>query len=112
MKKKHSPARPACLSVVVFQPQPNVFYSLDTAAHLAGVTRRSLLIYCRSGIVRPVIQPLYGMMEFTEEAIYAVRRIERLRTVYDLDMTCIKTIFDLLDEVERMRTELRFLRNP
>jgi DNA-binding transcriptional MerR regulator len=112
MKKQHVPDRPACLSIEVFQPKPNVFYSLDAAARLAGVPRRSILIYCRAGLVRPVVQPPYGVMEFTEEAIYTVRRIERLRTVQASDLAWLRTMFDLLEEVERLRAELRFLRNP
>jgi len=51
------------------------------------------------------------VMEFTEEAIYTMRRIEHLRTVHGLDLAWIKTMFDLLDEVERLRAELRFLRH-
>jgi hypothetical protein len=50
-------------------------------------------------------------MEFTEEAIYTVRRIERLRTIHGIDLDLLKTMFDLLNEVERLRAELRFLRN-
>ena len=50
-------------------------------------------------------------MEFTEEAIYTIRRIEHLRTVHGLDLAWLKTMFDLLDEVERLHAELRFLRN-
>ena len=111
MKKRNIPDSPTCLSIEVFQPKPNVFYSLDVTAHLAGVPRRSILIYCRAGLVRPVVQPPYGVMEFTEEAIYTVRQIERLRTVHRLDLASLKTMFDLIDEVERLRTELRFLRN-
>ena len=111
MKKQPVPDRPACRSIEVFQPKPNVFYSLDATAHLAGVPRRSILIYCRAGLVRPVVQPPYGVLEFTEEAIYTVRRIEHLRTVHGLDVTWLKTMFDLFDEVERLRAELRFLRN-
>jgi len=61
--------------------------------------------------VRPVIQPPYGVMEFTEEAIYTMRRIEHMRTVQGLDLAWIKTMFDLLDQVERLRAELRFLRD-
>lgn len=97
------------LALDLFQPQPNVLYSLDATAHLAGVPRRSILIYCRAGLVRPVVQPPYGAMEFTEEAIYIVRKSEHLRTVHGLDLTWLKTMFDLLDEVERLRAELRFL---
>jgi len=50
-------------------------------------------------------------MEFTAESIYTVRRIEHLRTVNGLDLDWLKTMFDILDEVERLRAELRFLRN-
>ena len=111
MKKQKVSDIPACLSIEVFQPKPNVFYSLDATARLAGVSRRSILIYCRAGLVRPVVQPPYGVMEFTEEAIYTLRRIEYLRTVHGLDLAWLKTMFDLLDEVERLRAELRFLRD-
>jgi DNA-binding transcriptional MerR regulator len=111
MSKQFDPDRPSPFALELFQPKPNILYSLDAAAHLAGVPRRSILIYCRAGLVRPVFQPPYGVMEFTEEVIHTVRRIEHLRTVHSLDLAWLKTMFDLLDEVERLRAELRFLRS-
>jgi len=93
----------------LFQPKPNVFYGLDAAARLACVPRRHILIYCRFGLIRPTFQPPYGVMEFTEEAVYTVRRIEYLRTVHGLDVAWIKTMLELIDEVERLRAEIRFL---
>ena len=110
MSTPRDPDIPSARALELFQPNPDVLYSLDAAAHLAGVPRRSVLIYCRAGLVRPVVQPPYGVLEFTEEAIYTVRRIEHLRTVHGLDVAWLKTMFDLLDEVERLRAELRFLR--
>lgn len=98
-------------AMALFEPKPGVLYSLDTAAHLAGIPRRSIVIYCRAGLVRPVVQPPYGVMEFTEEAIYTLRRIEIMHMVHGLDLAWIKTLFDLHDEVERLRAEVRFLRN-
>ena len=112
MSKHFVPDSPPPRALELFQPKPNVLYSLDATAHLAGIPRRSILIYCRAGLVRPVVQPPYGVMKFTEEAIYTMRQIEYLRTVHGLDLVWIKTMFDLLDEVERLRAELRFLRNP
>jgi DNA-binding transcriptional MerR regulator len=112
MSKRIVPDSLPLRALELFQPEPGVLYSLDATARLAGITRRSILIYCRAGLVRPVIQPPYGVMEFTEEAIYTLRRIEYLRTAHGLDLAWIKTMFDLLDEVERLRAELRFLRNP
>ena len=101
----------ASLAVELFQHNPNVLYSLDAAAHLAGVSRRSILIYSRAGLVRPVFQPPYGVMAFTEETIYTVRRIEDLRATQGLNVVWIKTMFDLLEEVERLRSEVRFHRS-
>jgi DNA-binding transcriptional MerR regulator len=111
MSKRYVKDNPPGTAMELFQPKPNVLYGLDAAAHLAGVSRRSILIYCRDGLIQPVVHPPYGVMEFTEEAIYTIRRIEYLRTVHGLDLTWLKTMFDLLDEVERLRAELRFLRN-
>lgn len=111
MKKRVDPDRRSSQELELFQPKPNVLYTLDAAAHLAGVPRRSILIYCCAGLVHPVVQPPYGAMAFTEEAIYTVRRIEHVRTLHGLDVACLKTMFDLLEEVERLRAEVRFLRN-
>jgi DNA-binding transcriptional MerR regulator len=101
----------ANLAVELFQHNPNVLYSLDATAHLAGVSRRSILIYSRAGLVRPVFQPPYGVMAFTEDAIYTVRRIEDLRAAHELNLIWIKAMFDLADEVERLRAEVRFHRS-
>ena len=108
--RKHSRDRTGT-SIEVFQPKPNVLYNLDAAAHLAGVTRRSLLVYCRAGLIRPIFQPPYGMMVFSEETIHTVRRIEHMRTTHALSLAMLKTLFDLFEEVDRLRSELRFLRN-
>ena len=110
MSTPDDPYFPSPLAIELFQPDPNVLYSLDATAHLAGVSRRSLLVYCRAGLVRPVFQPPYGIMVFTEETIYTVRRVEHLRVVHGIDVTWIKTLFDLIEEVERLRSEVRFFR--
>ena len=107
--KKTVKTNPTWPAVEVWQPKPDALYSLDATVHLAGASRRSILIYCRAGLVRPVLQPPYGVMAFSEEAIYTVRRIERLRAVHRLDVAWIKTIFELLAEVGRLRAEVRFL---
>ena len=111
MSNPPNPENQSPLELELFQPHPNALYSLDATAHLAGVSRRSILIYCRAGLARPVFQPPYGVMAFTEEAIHAVRRIEHLRAVYNMDVVWIKTVLELHHEMERLRAELRFLRN-
>ena len=111
MNNLHDSDNSTHMSLELFQPKPDALYSLDTAAHIAGVPRRSILIYCRAGFVQSVFQPPYGVMAFTEEAIHTVRRIEHVRTLHGLDLALIKTMFNLIDEVERLRVEVRFLRH-
>ena len=111
MSKRHDANGASHLAMELYQPKPNVLYSLDVAAHIAGVPRRAILIYCRAGLVQSVFQPPYGVMAFTEEAIHAVRRIEHVRAAHGSDLTVLKTLFKLLDEVEYLRAELRFLRH-
>ena len=104
------PDHPAMRAVEVFEPRPDVLYTLDATAHLAGVSRRTIVIYCRAGLLRPIYQPPFGVMAFTDEAIHAVRRLERLRTDHGLDVAWLRAMAGLLDEVERLRAEVRFLR--
>ena len=111
MSDLDDPEAPSDLTLELFQPHPDVLYSLDATAHLARVSRRAVLIYCRAGLVQPVFQPPYGVMVFTEEAIYTVRQIEDLRAAHGIGVAWIKSMFDLADEVERLRAEVRFYRN-
>jgi DNA-binding transcriptional MerR regulator len=94
----------------VFDPQPGVFYPLEVAAHLTGVSRRTILIYCRSGLICPVEPPEQSPMQFDEHAIYRIRRIEYLRTAHGINLAGIKMIFELLRDIEDLREEIRFLR--
>ncbi len=110
MSSRNDPETPLALALELFLPSPNVLYSLDATAHLAGVPRRSILIYCRAGLVRPVFQPPHGVMAFTEEAIYTVRRIEDMRAVHGIGIPWIKAMLSLRKELEVLRAEVRFLR--
>ena len=47
-------------------------------------------------------------MEFTEEAIYTVRKLEHVRTLHGVDLAWLKCAFDLRGEAGRLRAELRF----
>ncbi len=98
-------------SLAVFQPKPGMLYGLDVTAHIVGISRRAILVYARAGLVHPVVQPPYNVLAFTDEAIYALRRIDYLHRVQNLGLDWIKALLDLADEVERLRAEVRFLRN-
>ena len=93
-----------------FEPAANQLYSLDAAAYLAGVSGRTFLLYCREGSVGSIFESEYGSLMFTPEAVWSVRRAEALRQSHGMDVAGVKLVFGLLDEVESLRRELRFLR--
>src|SRR5688572_21440919 len=95
----------------VNEPQPGVIYSLDVVVHLTGVSRRNILVYCRSGLVRSSGDPQAGEFTFDDEAIYRIRRVEQLRTAHGINLTGIRMIFSLMHELERLQNEMRFLRS-
>ena len=91
--------------------QPGVFHSLDGAVHLTGTSRRSILVYCKSGLVRAREDAEIGPMAFDDEAIFTIRRIEHLRTERGINLEGIRMIFELWSEVRRLENEVRFLRS-
>ena len=95
------------LAVKVFEADPSAVYSIDTAAQLAGVPRRSILIYCKHGLVSPLADPSLWGYWFTSDAIRTLRRIEILRIRCGEDLAGIGIILELLNEVEILRSQIR-----
>jgi len=77
---------PIGMPVRRFDLEPGSTYSLEIAAHLAGVSRRNILLYCKSGLVRPIVQQPFGAFLFDDEAIHNMRRVEHLRTVCGINL--------------------------
>ncbi|MFT4588905.1 MAG: DNA-binding transcriptional MerR regulator [Candidatus Binatia bacterium] len=93
-----------------FQPGPGAVYSLETTARHGGVTRRTLLIYWKHGMVRPRDPSPDEAPFFTDEAIQRIRHIEFLRTAHGANLASVKIILSLSQELERLQEELNFLR--
>jgi hypothetical protein len=94
-------------ALVVYLPRAGELYDLDATAMLAGVTRRDVLMYCRCGLLNPLVEVPYGAMMFGPEAIHIVRRIERVRVARGLERAWVAAMFEVLDELELLRAEWR-----
>jgi DNA-binding transcriptional MerR regulator len=92
----------------VFEPEAHNVYTIELAAQLAQVPRRLIVLYYKHGLVSPVRDPAGSGWYFDDEAIRVVRRIEYLRSACGLNLAGIKLVMNLMDEVERLRSELRF----
>lgn len=91
-----------------FEPGAQTVYTIEVAARLAQVPRRLIVLYYKHGLVSPVMDPAGNGWYFDDDAIRIVRRIEYLRTACGLNLSGIKLVMALAEEVERLRTELRF----
>jgi DNA-binding transcriptional MerR regulator len=110
MKMFGKPAKTSMTALQLFQPDARTVYTIETAASLAQVPRRRIVVYFKHGLVSPVMDPACSGWYFNDEAIRILRRIEYLRTACGLNMVGIKLIMDLAREVERLREELNLRR--
>ena len=102
-----APKADKSLAVQSFEPDPIAVYSIETAAQLAGVSRRSILVCCKHGLIAPTVDPTLWGYWFTAESIRTLRRIESLRHSCGDDFLGIAMILDLMNEVQVLRAQLR-----
>ena len=84
-------------------------YTLQTAAEVTGVGGEELRRYCELGLLGPPDDE--GGWCFDEEGLYEIRRIEHLRHRFGLDLNALPLVCGLVQELDRLRAELRFLRD-
>ncbi len=91
----------------LFEPPPNAVYSIEAVAQLVDVPRRRIAVYCRYGLLIPVANE-HGYC-FDGESIKTLRAIEGLRSVCGDDLAGIKMILRLMNEVQRLNSEVHSL---
>jgi DNA-binding transcriptional MerR regulator len=95
--------------IQLFEPPANALYTIDSAAHLAHVPRRTIAVYYKHGLVSSTVDPARNGYYFDKEAIRTLQRIEDLRTVCRNDLAVVKMILDLTNEIERLNSQIRSL---
>ena len=95
--------------IQLFEPPEDAVYTIDATAHLVGIPRRTILVYCRHRLLAPVSSARDRGYSFDRDGIRALRRIEALRAVCGGDLSGVKIILDLTNELERLHSVVRFL---
>src|SRR5437868_5619429 len=89
----------------LFDPPADAVYSIEPAAKLAGIPRRTILVYCRHRLLSPLLDSGVEGYSFDGDGIRSLRRIEALRTVCGDDFTGIRIILDLTKELEHLQAD-------
>jgi DNA-binding transcriptional MerR regulator len=91
----------------LFEPALDASYTLDVVAELTGVSSQTVLYYQEQGLISASSSTGTGERYFDDEALRLLRRIEHLRTEWELSGPALKLTLRLLDEIERLRAEVR-----
>jgi DNA-binding transcriptional MerR regulator len=95
--------------LTVINPDTGKLFDLRTAAEYTAVDPEGIRAYCREGLVRATRYKEDGEPLFDEDGIYWLRRIQSLRAEMRLEGPGLRIVLDLMQEVERLRQELRRL---
>ena len=83
-------------------------YMISVAAELAGMHPQTLRIYESRGLITPRRSPKNTRL-YSEEDVERLRRIQELTTELGMNLAGVERVFELEQEVERMRRRLRNL---
>ncbi|MEO5917921.1 MAG: chaperone modulator CbpM [Luteolibacter sp.] len=86
----------------LYEPEEQTTYTLDIVAQLTGVSSQTILHYQEQGLIRKT--------DLDDETVHTLRRIEHLRQTCEANLSGLKLILDLMDEVDRLKSALRVRR--
>lgn len=98
-------------ALVLFQPDSQSRYTLETVARLAHVSRHRVAVYCKYGVVVPAADPTEQGWSFDASAIRTVRQLEQFRTRFGVNPVGARLLLGMTREIDELRRELRFVRN-
>ncbi len=87
----------------LYEPDEEATYHLEILAQLTGISSSTILHYQENGLIRPRV----ASGEYDDETLHTLRRIEHLRTNCETNLSGLKLILDLLDQVEQLQLSLR-----
>jgi MerR family transcriptional regulator/heat shock protein HspR len=83
-------------------------YMISVAAELAGMHPQTLRIYESRGLITPKRSPKNTRL-YSQEDVDRLRRIQELTTELGMNLAGVEKVFELEDELDRMRRRMRSL---
>jgi MerR family transcriptional regulator/heat shock protein HspR len=83
-------------------------YMISVAAELAGMHPQTLRIYESRGLIQPKRSPKNTRL-YSQEDVDRLRRIQELTTELGMNLAGVEKVFELEQEIERMRRRMRSL---
>jgi len=81
---------------------------ISVAAELAGMHPQTLRIYETRGLITPKRSPKNTRL-YSQQDVDRLRRIQELTTELGMNLAGVERVFELEEEIERMRRKMRNL---
>ena len=88
----------------------HVEYTVEAVARITRIPAEEIIIFARAGYVSPLPSGNQADLLFDEAGVHQLRRLAFLLSEYGINRSGLRMISSLIDEVERLREEVRFLR--
>src|SRR3954453_5598247 len=83
-------------------------YMISVAAELAGMHPQTLRIYETRGLIQPKRSPKNTRL-YSQEDVDRLRRIQELTSELGMNLAGVEKVFELEEELDRMRRRMRSL---
>jgi MerR family transcriptional regulator, heat shock protein HspR len=83
-------------------------YMISVAAELAGMHPQTLRIYETRGLITPKRSPKNTRL-YSQDDVKRLRRIQELTSELGMNLAGVERVFELEEEIERMRRRMRNL---
>jgi DNA-binding transcriptional MerR regulator len=107
MKKQPTPAKSKAKAPA---NSTGTVYTIETVERITRISRDRIVFYYQHGLVSTIHAPDKTDLLFDDQAIHRLRRIAFLLSEYGINHDGLKMVTALMDEVERLREKVRFLR--
>jgi chaperone modulatory protein CbpM len=101
----------AVIRLRIVSPSNQSPYSLEELARIGGVPPALVQRYLDEGLLEPVAGNARTSWVFDDSALFELRRIERLRREFGVNIAGVAVIHDLLRQIDELKAELERLRN-
>ena len=99
-----------CLVLVQSVETTRIFYPIEAASRLTAVHPDMLRHYCRTGLLGEARMHDDAEPLFDDDALYEIRRIEHYRRHHGVNLRALPLVCELSRDVDRLQSELRYLR--
>ena len=89
---------------------PGSVYTIETVERITRLSRDRIVLYYEHGLVTTIRAADQADLLFDDEPIHRLRRTAFLASEYGINHDGLKMVTALMDELERLRKEVRFLR--